>query len=36
MAAKKGGLLGAALGIVMLGVTIYVVAYSWKKGTERA
>tara|TARA_R110000851_G_scaffold86327_5_gene187435 strand:+ start:1640 stop:1753 length:114 start_codon:yes stop_codon:yes gene_type:complete len=34
MAAKKGGILGMAIGLAVLGVTIYVVGYSWKKGTE--
>jgi len=33
---KGGGLINMAIGLAVLGITIYVVGYSWKKGTERA
>ncbi len=31
---KKGSLLGYALGLVGLAVTVYVVGYAFKKGSE--
>ena len=33
---KDGGIINMAIGLAVLGLTIYVIGYSWKKGTERA
>jgi hypothetical protein len=33
---KKMNTLGYVLGLVGLGISVYVVGYAWKKGTERA
>ena len=33
---KNTGIIGMAIGLAVLGLTVYVIGYSWEKGRERA
>jgi transketolase C-terminal domain/subunit len=33
---KKGGIIGTAVGLAMVGVLFFVIGYSLKKGREKA
>lgn len=36
MANRKGGVINAVIGLAVLGVTIFVVGYAFKKGQQAA
>jgi len=35
-ASRDTGLIGMAIGLAVLGLTVYIIGYSWQKGRERA
>jgi|TARA_Y100000310_G_C20276759_1_gene620641 transketolase C-terminal domain/subunit len=33
---RETGIIGMAIGLAVLGLTVYVIGYAWEKGRERA